>query len=328
MAVFSTNQNRHLYVANAYNASVSEASAVGTIGGVKVIGEGPEKDLVIFYKGPSSTLKSDHIQLKNLDYAKAFDAASMLSPLKKIKVVLDPNVNSGDVVVGQEYILRIEFLQWIGPSENYQYVKDAVVHATNAMFADKKEFYKAMVAALNLSFSRELGANKTSNPYLEFSAGTAGSEDGIYITEKEQEWRLGVESLERVIFNVVPTTIYTGVDEIWGAVSDITPSKASATAGVDAIGNGKKIADLEYFCMGERGDQYRNMGWPNVIPTQYLVDASKEYNVLELHHAFTDQGVNSYRSEKDITIVAEDAAVLNALINAINTAAGTNIATI
>jgi hypothetical protein len=80
--------------------------------------------------------------------------------------------------------------------------------------------------------------------------------------------------------------------------------------------------------MGERGDQYRNMGWPNVIPTQYLVDASKEYNVLELHHAFTDQGVNSYRSEKDITIVAEDATVLNALINAINTAAGTNIATI
>ena len=328
MAVFSTNQNRHLYVANAYNASVSEASAVGTIGGVKVIGEGPEKDLVIFYKGPSSTLKSDHIQLKNLDYAKAFDAASMLSPLKKIKVVLDPNVNSGDVVVGQDYILRIDLLQWIGPSENYQYVKDAVVHATAAMFTDKKEFYKAMVAALNLSFSRELGANKTSNPYLEFSAGTAGSEDGIYITEKEQERRLGVESLERVMFNVVPTTIYTGVDEIWGAVSDITPSKASATAGVDAIGNGKKIADLEYFCMGERGDQYRNMGWPNVIPTQYLVDASKEYNVLELHHAFTDQGVNSYRSEKDITIVAEDATVLNALINAINTAAGTNIATI
>jgi hypothetical protein len=342
MSVKSLNQNRHLYVAKAYNASVSEASAVGTIGGVKVIGEGNEKELVIFYKGPNSTLKSDHIQLKNLDYAKVFSSAAMLSPLKKVKVVLDPNVNGGDVVVGQDYILRIDFLQWIGPSENYQYVKDAVVHATQAMFADKKEFYKAMVAALNLSFSRELGANKTSNPYLEFSAGTAGSEDGIYITEKEQEWRLGIESLERVMFNVVPTTIYTGVDEIWGTVADITPAKyiddplnpgtlipnPALIAGSTAIGNGKNIADLEYFCMGERGDQYRNMGWPNVIPTQYLADATKEYNVLEFHHAFTDQGVNSYRSEKDITIVADDASVLNSLIGAINTAAGTSIATI
>ena len=70
------------------------------------------------------------------------------------------------------------------------------------------------------------------------------------------------------------------------------------------------------------------MGYPNYIPTEYLVDPSKEYNALELHFAFRDQGVNSYRSEKDITIVAEDDAELNKLITAINTAAGLNIATI
>jgi hypothetical protein len=80
--------------------------------------------------------------------------------------------------------------------------------------------------------------------------------------------------------------------------------------------------------MGERGDQYRNMGWPNVIATTYLVDPSKEYNVLELHYAFTDTGVNSYRSEKDITIVAEDKAQLNALIGAINSEAGLSIDTL
>jgi hypothetical protein len=79
--------------------------------------------------------------------------------------------------------------------------------------------------------------------------------------------------------------------------------------------------------MGERGDQYRYMGYPNYIPTQYLVDPTKEYNVLELHHAFTDTGVNSYRSEKDITIVADDAAKLDSFIGAVNTAAGLSIAT-
>ena len=58
MAVFSTNQNRQLYVANAYSASVSDASAVGTIGGVKVVDgilhflyKGVE-DLVFYHAGP------------------------------------------------------------------------------------------------------------------------------------------------------------------------------------------------------------------------------------------------------------------------------------
>jgi hypothetical protein len=49
---------------------------------------------------------------------------------------------------------------------------------------------------------------------------------------------------------------------------------------------------------------------------------------LEIHHAFTDTGVNSYRSEKDITIVSDNKAVINSLIGAINSAAGLNIATL
>jgi hypothetical protein len=84
--------------------------------------------------------------------------------------------------------------------------------------------------------------------------------------------------------------------------------------------------------MGERGDQYRMNGWPNVIPTQYMVDPTKQYHVLEIHYAFTDTGVNSYRTEKEITVVAEASAdgktALNSLIGAINTATGLQIATL
>ena len=323
MAIYSTTQNRQLYVANAYNASVNDASAVGTIGGVKVIGEEGEKELSFLYKGADNTLKSDRIQLKNLGYAKAVAAADLITPLKSIKVKLDPNVNGGAPVGSQDYVLRINLRQWIGMSELDQYFKDAAVHAGLTMTA--AQFYTAMKNALDVAFARELGATKTSNPYFTFSADATG----ITITEKEQDWQLGTQSLERVLFDVVPTTIFfSGEDVEWGVVTDITPAKSAAVAGSTGIGNGKYIADLEYFCMGERGDQYRNVGWPNVIQTKYLVDASKEYNVLEIHHAFTDTGVNSYRSEKDITIVAEDATVLNSLITKINTEAGTNIATL
>ena len=320
--VTSTNQNRHLYVAKAYNATVDDASAVGTIGGVKVIGEGKEKELIFMYRGADNTLKSDSIQLENLGYAKAIKAADLITPLKSQIITLDPNVNGGLPVAGQDYILRINLSHWIGMSEYDQYCKEGAVHAVSGMTA--AQFYQKMVDSLNLSFSREIGANKNSNPYFTFSVN-----NGIVITEKEQPWRLGIEAQEPVIFSAQPTTIFfSGEDAIWGVVADNTPAKSAAVVGVDAVGNGKKMADLEWFCMGERGDQYRMKGYPNYIPTQYLVDPTKEYNVLELHHAYTDKGVNSYRSEKDITIISDDAAALNSLISEINTQAGLNIQTI
>jgi len=331
MSAFSVNQNRHLYVAKAYSASVNEASAVGTIGGVKLVGLGKDKELVFNYKGADSTMTSDRISLKNLDFVKAVKASDMIVPLKVVEVTLDSNVNGGNPVSGQDYVLGIDFRQWVGIDEKHTYYKSGVVHATASMTAS--DFYKKMVESLNLNFRREIGATKNSNPYLKFEVDNATTATKLIITEKPQGWSLGTESQERVYFSVRPTTIYTGgEDVIWGKAEDKTPAKSAAVAGTTGIGNGTKIADLEYFCMGERGDQYRLMGWPNYVPTTYLVDPTKQYNVLEFHFAYTDEGTNSYRSEKDITVVAEASndgkTALNGLISAINTATGLEIATI
>jgi hypothetical protein len=58
-----------------------------------------------------------------------------------------------------------------------------------------------------------------------------------------------------------------------------------------------------------------------------LVDPTAEYHVLEIHYGFTDTGVNSYRSEKDITIVAPTAkkSALNSFIDALESATGLTI---
>lgn len=311
MATFSTNQNRQLYVVNAYSETVNDESAVGTLGGVKAISNGNSKEFYFTYKGVDGLMQSDRIQLKNLSHVKAISAPALAIKLDDYMVSLDLEVNGGNPVPGQDYVLGINFRQWAGAGEIHQYYKDAVVHATTGMTA--AQFYSKMVDSLNASFSRELGATKTSNPYLKFIA----SGGGIIIQEKEQPWTLGVESQERVYFDVLPSTIFVdNSDVIWGRVSKSSEG--------NPINNGKKIADLEYFCMGERGDQYRNVGWPNVITTQYLVDPSKAYNVLEIHHAYTDEGVNSYRSEKDITIVTTNPTTINSIVSAINTVAGTN----
>ena len=323
MANYSVNQVHHLYVAKGYNATVNAESAAGTIGGVKTVDDIRGKEVYFNYKGVESVLTSDFIQIHNIGYAKAIKAADMVTVMKKVKIALKSDVNGGNVVSGQDYVMSIDFKNFFSSGDASRYYKDAAVHGTTSMTAE--QFYAKMVDSLNKAFSRENGANNTSNPYLKFTSDA----NGLYIEEKPQEWALGTKKARRIMFDVFCSTIYTGGEDlVWGEVTDVTPAKADAVVGTNAIGNGQQIADLEWFCMGERGDQYRNVGWPNVIPTKYLVDPTKQYNVLELHYAFTDTGVNSYRTEKEITIVAEDAATLNSLIGAINSATGLEIETL
>ena len=212
-------------------------------------------------------------------------------------------------------------------SDQDQYFKDAAVHVTNDT-ATAAKFYAALKDALDKCFSREVGATIKDNPYLTFTA----SASGLTIEEKPQSWHLGTEAQERVYFDIVPTTVYDGTDDlVWGKVE----TQTSTTK----LGNGKKIADLEYFCLGERGDQYRKVGFPNDIETTGMVDPTKTYDILEIHYAFTDAGVSSYRSEKDITIAVPtavkatdgggaDYTVINAIIAAFNTASGLSVTTL
>ena len=159
------NQVRHLYVANKF---VAEPTALATNGDMKVKTFGDiDKEVYFEVMGPDTVLKSDRIPVKSICYAKAIAASAMATPMKKVKVVLDSSINGGKPIVGQDYILRINLRQFYGMSDEDQYFKDAAVHATKSM--DATAFYAAMEKALNLCFSREVGANTKSNPYLKFS---------------------------------------------------------------------------------------------------------------------------------------------------------------
>ena len=79
--------------------------------------------------------------------------------------------------------------------------------------------------------------------------------------------------------------------------------------------------------MGERGDHYRNINWPYVIETTYLVEPEDEYSVLDIHYAYVGSNENVQKSERDITLVGSKDNI-KAVILAINNAAGTSIATL
>jgi hypothetical protein len=330
--VFTMNQIRHLYVANALKDDVLQSDAAGTIA-VK----GDKDKLYFAYKGADTLLRSDVISLENLISATVVDADTMERPLKAIKVTLDSSVNNGIPVAGQDYILNITFRQFVGISDENQYFKYGAVHAYTDMTAS--ELYKKMAISLVKNFSREL------TPLLKFALTTAsGTVDvttdtkesaltdtytGIVLTELVQDWTLGTKEQVPVYFDVYPRTVLVdGEERIWGTQEEVDSK--------ESVDNGHIIADLEYFCMGNRGDQYRGIGWPNIIPTKYLVDPDTKYNVIDIHYAYTGANENVQKSEKTITIVvpkvgdtnATGNKLANSIVAAINKSAGTSIKTL
>ena len=335
MATFSTNQVRQLYVAKALKAP--HVLAGDAAGSIAVKNDTAKNHLYFEYKGADNLMRSDLIDIKNILYAKATDADDIAHELKAVTVTLDSEVNAGAPVAGQDYILRIVFKQYVGMSDEDQYFKYGMVHAYAGMTAS--EFYKVLAISLAKNFSREVvplikievttGSAETEVTPTTKVADLTGTYTGIVITEVEQPWRLGIMEQTPVYFTVQPTTITVNGDErIWGTVED--------TDSTSTIANGKKIADLEYFCMGERGDIYRGVGFPNNIPTTYLVDPTVKYNVIDIHYAYVGSNESIQKSEKTITLVVPKVgannlasnALANSIISAINTATGLTIATL
>lgn len=416
MATFSTNQARQLYVAK--ELKTSNVISTDAAGSIAVKSDTAKNHLYFEYMGAGGMLRSDLIDIKSIMHAKATDADDLAHELAKYKVVLDPNVNGGSPVAGQDYLLRITFRNYIGLSEEDQYIKYGMVHAVAGMTAGA--FYQELYKSLKKNFSREaeqllnfslegtaakatmatntgitvtavetgvignfikfaiesttaanagfkvtqedgftvirasLTATKktikdlkglvAANPgiaemitvtgtdgtavQLEATpvALTGGDASGLIVEEAPQEWILGTFPQVPVNFTLMPDSIVVnGDDRIWGLVEK--------QASTNSIPDGHKIADLEYFCMGERGDVYRMMGFPNVIRTKYLVDPDLKYNTIDIHYAYVGPNEAVQKSEKDITIVVPkvDAnkqasnKLTNDIITAINNATGLTI---
>lgn len=326
MATFSVNQVRQLYVATALKTPHVLASDAA--GSIAVKNDTVKSHLYFEYKGADNLMRSDLIDIKNILYAKATDATAMAHDLKSVTVALDSSVNGGAPVAGQDYILRVAFKQYVGMSDEDQYFKYGMVHAYAGMGAS--EFYKVLAVSLAKNFSREVTPLvkievKTAATAAEVTPTTkvadlTGTYTGVVITEVEQPWRLGVMAQTPVYFTVqsVPVTV-NGDERYWATLTEGTKG---------AIGNGKTIADLEYFCMGERGDMYRQVSWPHDIPTTYLVDPTKTYCVFDIHYAYVGSNESVQKSEKTITIVCADKAELNKVVTAFNTATGLNVKTL
>lgn len=321
MAAFSVHQVRQLYVANAYKENLAALNNAGDITVVKT----NEGDAMYFqYMGALlDKMRSDLIKVDNITNLTATKAEDIATKLKGYTLTLDPAVNGGQPVAGQDYILRLAFREFIGMSEADQYFKYGMVHVFSGLSAS--DFYKEMALSLAKNISKDTttlvdiylydGSTSTKVEASTKKSSLTGTYTAIRFVEAVQPWNLGTMPQAVIPFEVQPVNVTVDGDQrIWGKVESYDPQVS--------LPEGQLIADLEYFCMGERGDQYRNMGWPNVIPTKYLVDPSKKYDVLNIHYFYTGDGISVQKSEKDIQIVVPrpgetDYTNINALITAI-----------
>lgn len=329
MATYSVNQVRHLYVVKGLKTGDTLPAVAGDI----LLKVDTAKSTMYFqYFSPAGVIESsDKIDIKNITYAKSTSSQALVKKLDRYQVVLDSTINSGAPVAGQDYLLRLAFRQYVGLSPEDQYWKFGMVHAVSGMTAS--DFYKAMALSLAENIAREATPLVTiylvagDDAYTTVTNDTdpatlTGTYTGIQIEQVAQDWILGVMPQGYIPFAVQPTNItFEGDERIWGTVTTITP--------INFVQNGHDIADLEYFTMGARGDFYRNMGWPNVIHTTYLVDPTQKYDTLDISYYWAGGAEDVQKSPRTITLVTVDDGrhtVMKALIAAITTASGLTIA--
>lgn len=126
--------------------------------------------------------------------------------------------------------------------------------------------------------------------------------DPIYVQGKGEELPLTITVTSRRI-------AYSEHDVVWldDSAATITDNiygvKGVTAATAEKMPNGRRTADLEYWLMGERGDQERHYGWPNNVDTQYLAKPEQVYDYLTVHFYWAGSHEEVQKSERDLTIV-------------------------
>jgi len=271
------------------------------------------------------TVRTDLIQLGHILSVKYVQAADDTKALKGVGIVLNSNVNGGDPVVGQDYIIRVMVRGTIG--EECTYTKQASYVAKTGDTAGTVlaglagnlllnvtedypiyELYDSTVAAAN-----KLTATVSNGAIVLKKNGTTVTEvTKLVIAEPKPAWKLGTFPETTLNFVVTNAPIVISSTEVsdW-ATYDSVPA--------GTLPNTHKVADMEYFAEGEKGaDDVHGFSIITNGNVSLAVDANDTtgYNVLtvQYYHAGARDAVQ--KSERTLVIVAKAAVSLSTLASA------------
>ena len=299
------NQVRQLYVASTLKTDATPSQ----LGDLRVLGE-TGKFLYFQHFGQGGLVASDKIDVCNIRYVKQTAAADMRDVLK------NHTVKVTEVSAGQVYEIKVLVHNYIGIGANdYTY-------RFGLYKAKKTDDAAAIAAGLAADLQTSLGLDKGADPtkienYKEPLMTVTVSGDTITISEVEQYWELGRFPVSQCPLDIQLNGIVTD-DEYetfeWATIGEDEPTILE--------NEGKKVAELEYFTHGWRGDFYRNVGWPRAVNTKYMVNPAGSYDLIDIHYFYQGTGVSSQQSEKEITLAVP--AGNETILAAIQTLMGQN----
>jgi hypothetical protein len=145
--------------------------------------------------------------------------------------------------------------------------------------------------------------------------------EGFYIVEPKPYWSLGrfPETLMNIDVQTAPIMVNNEKETAWLANYKFAPVSLE---GVAPLVNSRRVADLEYFCKGERGTSNALVGWPDTPDYVAKVNPNSKngYSILTVHYAFVGANASNQKSEKDIIFVAERGSDAVALLSNIKSA--------
>lgn len=283
--MFSTKQVRHLFVLKNKVATKALLADLGDYFVTKVFSaDGPA--MHISYMGSGNVTHTDLVPISNIRRINYSPYRTLRTALPAVTITA-----SGAGVVGTEYIATLRFPEFISltPEEDMTKTISFIFTSTGGDIATQ------LKAAIDSAFSRD---------HNELITTTRVDATHVKITSNEQPWRLGLMENRPIRCIVQGLKAFTaGVESTWGTAAD------SSDVDVAFMKNGYMTADLEYFCMGARGDYYRQNGFPHTIDTEYVITKSdaktKEYDYITIHYFFQGEGINNDYSEKVLQFVAE-----------------------
>lgn len=296
---FSTNQVMQLFVLG--STDTAKVATIYTPDGNEVRG------YIVKIKNSAGDVidTTDIIDEKNILYVTEALASKDKLNRKGLLVKLNSAVNEGKPVEGEEYVMTLVY-RGFGEEDTYSKVFSAKATSKDTA-ALLKELAKNMLTNLDVEYSPLYELYTTEGVKITMANyETAVTENGFYIVEPVPYWSLGrfAETLMNIDVHTAHITLDGEEEQNWLAEYKFKPVTLD---GVAAIPNTHRIADLEYFCKGERGTSNALVGWPDT--PDYIAkvnpNSANGYDVVTIHCAFVGANASNQKSEKDLVFVAE-----------------------
>lgn len=310
MANFNTYQTRQLYVAKKVESTLAGVDEAGDIYVGSVPADGNVDGARIFFtycNADGLVTRSDTIPASNIVSLKKTAAAKLATQLKMHTIAVDTNVVTLANLIGKTITCSVTVHQVLSYDDSDTVTVNAsfVGDATNT--ATATAFHKALAEAIaNANPKRKFPFFKVFSNGSEVKAGetATGAAGGVVLVEAAQKYVRGKLSNEPFPISVA-FHLHGTEDVAWGTD---TVAASNVTNNV-SISGAYKLADLEYFALGERGDIYRGSIWPNNYEPTYMIDLSTSYDVLSVEYFWQGGAENVQKSPRMIQIAGSQANI-------------------